>query len=255
MRKTRKLPFGYCIRTGQITIVEHEAKYVKDIFAWYEGGASINTIAFRLTKQGVPYAENDPVWNKHKVKRTLENNRYTGIDGFPCIVDPADYKRVRNIYEERTKAYQTRNTKEGSCLWSRIYCAECESPMYRIRGTTDSTLKLRCSCDKCWHTATLDRNAFMSELSKTICSTANSEIENAESEKRIVRLNNEISAMTEQASDMPGAIRLILEAAAERYAACPKLPDENAGMDWTAFKNTVDRILVMDTGEIDIQFK
>ena len=41
----RKLPFGYCIRNGQICIAEAEAEVVRMIFTSYAEGNSYETLA------------------------------------------------------------------------------------------------------------------------------------------------------------------------------------------------------------------
>lgn len=89
MKKNRYLLFGYHIQNGALCIHEAEAAVVRQVFADYQAGMSYRRIAESLTAKGIPYMENRTGWNKHMVKRMLENSRYCGRDDFPPIL-PAD---------------------------------------------------------------------------------------------------------------------------------------------------------------------
>ena len=45
----------------------------------------------------IRYHPDTPLWNKHMVKRMLENKRYTGMDGYPIIIQPELFERVAVI--------------------------------------------------------------------------------------------------------------------------------------------------------------
>lgn len=89
MKKNRYLPFGYHIQNGVLCIHEAEAAVVRQVFEDYQAGMSYRRIAEQLTAKDIPYMENRTDWNKHMVKRMLENSRYCGRDDFPPIL-PAD---------------------------------------------------------------------------------------------------------------------------------------------------------------------
>lgn len=78
----RKILYGYQIRGGALEIVPEEQRVVQMLFALYSAGASYQDISDALNRQGVPYSSEIPLWNKHKIKRMLENARYTGKDGY-----------------------------------------------------------------------------------------------------------------------------------------------------------------------------
>ena len=82
----RKVLFGYEIRDGRIAANDREADAVRRIFKLYRNGESYKSVAETLNREGVPYSEDAPQWNKCKVKRTLENPRYAGRDGYPSII-------------------------------------------------------------------------------------------------------------------------------------------------------------------------
>lgn len=78
----RKTPFGYQIQNGRITCHPEEAESVRYIFSHYLLGNSYNQIADEMAQQGVRYHQHTAQWNKHMVKRILENERYLGLDGY-----------------------------------------------------------------------------------------------------------------------------------------------------------------------------
>ena len=69
----RKIPFGYAIRNGKEEIHPTEAQAVRDIFRAYLSGHSYSQIAREMERQGVKYHQHTDQWNKHMVKRILEN--------------------------------------------------------------------------------------------------------------------------------------------------------------------------------------
>ena len=77
----RKVLYGYQIQNGTLEIVPEEQRAVSMVFTLYNAGASYQAISDALNRQGIPYCREVPLWNKHKVKRLLENPRYT----FPSL--------------------------------------------------------------------------------------------------------------------------------------------------------------------------
>ena len=78
----RKVLYGYQIQNGTLEIVPEEQRAVSMVFTLYNAGASYQAISDALTRQSIPYCREVPLWNKHKVKRLLENPRYTGKEGY-----------------------------------------------------------------------------------------------------------------------------------------------------------------------------
>ena len=101
----RKIPFGYMIRDGLIQPHPQEADAVRYIFGQYLAGASLLTIAEDMTRRGIRYHQHTAEWNKHMVKRILENTKYIGEGSYPRLV--ADEKFVaaqRRRMEQNTYA-------------------------------------------------------------------------------------------------------------------------------------------------------
>lgn len=101
MAKIRYVPFGYRIRDGEIIIEKAEADIVRKAFSEYALGASYTTIASLLQGTGIRYHVDTPEWNKHMVKRMLENARYLGNADYPQIVDKTLYEHVAFMRESK----------------------------------------------------------------------------------------------------------------------------------------------------------
>ena len=92
--KMRTLPFGYGIREGMLVVEESEAAFVREVFEKRTEGASYTSLANSLQCRGIAF-DADSGWDKHKIKRLLENERYIGKDGFPPILSEEEYEKAR----------------------------------------------------------------------------------------------------------------------------------------------------------------
>ena len=130
----RKLPFGYQMRMGEIVRNEPEAKAVQDIFLQYTLGASLKEIAAQMNKTGPTYDEGKS-WNKNMVARILENDKYTGADDYPKLVDTALFeaastkRQTKQRLPERTPAQ-----KALKRVCSKPPTSEIEQQVTRLLG-------------------------------------------------------------------------------------------------------------------------
>jgi len=95
----RKLPFGYHMESGEITVCEPEANLVRCVFDRYVLGDSYTELTAMLKKQPIPY-QPDKLWNKNMVARMLEESRYIGDKEFPVLIHIDTFQKVS---EKRTK--------------------------------------------------------------------------------------------------------------------------------------------------------
>ena len=102
MAKIRNIPFGYMIRNGEFVINGQEVGLVRIAFDEYMAGASYASIAKTLQATGICYHADSPLWNKHMVKRMLENSRYTGTDEYPCIIEQVLFDNVALLRQSRS---------------------------------------------------------------------------------------------------------------------------------------------------------
>ena len=101
MRSHRNIPFGYMMRGGEILLHPEEAIAVREIFDMYLCGMSLKNIAAAMT---IPYNVDKVLWNKNMVSRMLENERYTGMDGYPFIIDPEVFHTANEIKQRKAAA-------------------------------------------------------------------------------------------------------------------------------------------------------
>ena len=97
----RKILYGYQIHDGALAIVPEEQQVVRMVFTLYNAGASYQNISDALNWQNIPFSPEASLWNKHKVKRVLENTRYIGKDGYPVMIDESDFQAVQEKISEK----------------------------------------------------------------------------------------------------------------------------------------------------------
>ena len=91
----RKILYGYQIMHGDLVIQEEECLTVQNVFTSYLAGLSYQTLADRMNADNIPFSQESPLWNKHKIKRMLENSRYAGENGYPPIIDQDTFQQVQ----------------------------------------------------------------------------------------------------------------------------------------------------------------
>lgn len=106
--RNRTLLYGYQFQNGDLAVLPEDAAVVVRVFSLYTGGLSYQKISDTLNGEQIPYSQERPEWNKHKVKRLLENPRYIGRDGYPVIVDSEVFKTVQTMIQEKTAGYDPR---------------------------------------------------------------------------------------------------------------------------------------------------
>ena len=123
MKKNKYLPFGYHIQNGMLCIHEAEAVVVRQVFEDYQAGMSYRRIAENLTVRGIPYMENRTDWNKHMVKRMLENPRYCGRDDFLPIIPADTFGAVAALIGQKSQGEPL--SEELDSIRSRAVCGAC----------------------------------------------------------------------------------------------------------------------------------
>ena len=141
--KNRNLPYGYYFTKGCIAIQPQEQAIVKEIYDGYLSGKSLLNIAKDLNARSIQFMPGVIGWNKARLKRILEDERYLGNDTYPVIITQETYAAVQKIKESR-------NTQKGVDRKADIFqitvpvrCPVCGSEMHR---RSDSRIK----CSQRW---------------------------------------------------------------------------------------------------------
>jgi hypothetical protein len=259
MKKQRGLPFGYGMSKGKVIPLKAEARIVCRIYGLYENGGSLSSITSELQKQLIPYSEANPVWNKHMVKRILENPRYIGTDSYPPILNETVYECVRTIYGQKTQAFRSPVQKPQRYVWKVLECADCGSRLLRLGGRSANKTVLE--CDGCKKRLEYDTDALLTALMEKLNEVTTDNQTAFIPTQELMRMENDISRRIEKPTDGKATRVMILKAAAMRYSLCPdpepltsETPDVDNDTDWMRFKNEVETVL-MSTDEINIRLK
>lgn len=123
MGTNRKLPFGYRMEFGRITIHLEEASWVQYIFTQYNQGVSFQSITDKMRNSGMSY-DGDKQWNKNMIARILSDHRYCGDRGYPEIIDEETFRKVA----EKRKKKSASQKKTGAQAALRKKCAGRMTP-------------------------------------------------------------------------------------------------------------------------------
>ncbi|MDD2502722.1 MAG: recombinase family protein, partial [Clostridia bacterium] len=111
------------IQNGTLCIHEAEATVVRQVFEDYQAGMSYRQISDQLTARGIPYMENRTDWNKHRIKRMLENLRYCGSDDFPQIIPADTFEAVAALIGQKSQGEPL--SEELDSIRSKAICGAC----------------------------------------------------------------------------------------------------------------------------------
>ncbi len=141
--KNRNIPFGYRYEDGKIVVNPDEQNTLQRICSEYLNGRSLLQIANGLESDKVEFAPGVITWNKARIMRIVDDDRYLGNATYPKVIDEATIERLRS-----RKA--SRNTQTGTDRQSGIYllkvpvvCPACGKPMRRLQDA-------RCKCTQKW---------------------------------------------------------------------------------------------------------
>ena len=135
MAKNRTIPFGYCMKNGEITTEPKEVYAVVTIFDEYLEGRSLSEIAKLMQSEKIRYNAVSDKWNKNMVKRIIENDKYLGNDTYTQLITDDIFKRAN---EKRVKKATTLDLIPDDLqeIRKRTYCTECGHKLSRIGGNS-----------------------------------------------------------------------------------------------------------------------
>jgi len=144
----RKTPFGYKTENGKIVPQPDEAKSVQEIYKRYLEGGTYTTIAVMMTETGVRYHSATPEWNKHMIKRILENSRYTGTSGLTAIIDTDVYNSVQEVRASKMDCRSTHSAFNDT-VKRKLVCSNCGAA-YKVKTSCKNGFRWRyCGNDDC----------------------------------------------------------------------------------------------------------
>lgn len=256
----RKQLYGYCIRNGARTIVPEEAGTVSRVFTLYIQGLSYQAIADTLNEDRIPYSLEVPIWDRHKIKRMLENPRYTGQGGYPAILDGALFRQVQYCIRAKTAGHTPRQDRPALKLMGYLQCAHCGGSFRRLAGKNRRADTLYLKCSGCGAGIIIPDQALLSETARQVARHDAPVQEPYRPSGEVVRLTNVIDRELERPGKPEEVVSLILRCAAARYDCCPGLiqsenSDRLQNVDWSHVRQAVSHITLSAGHEVTVFFK
>lgn len=277
MPKNRVIPFGYCMKNGEITPAPKEVYAVTTIFSEYLNGSSLLQIVKLMESQEIRYTVNSNHWNKNMVKRIIGNEKYLGNDKYPQIIDENTFKTAneKRVKKATSVCVISEDLQE---IRNRTYCSECSHRLSRIGGNCRHE-KWDCRNPDCYRFEyqLTDRMIIGAVLTVLNTAIANPNLLESDSEicaysptADVIRKQNEINQMMDSAQpDLDRVKAEIFRLAEMKYDCCTyndnlqktaeiKTVLENYEqlntLDIGLFKACVSRILISHFCTIDVGF-
>ena len=133
--KNRRFPYGYEMKNGEIVINDFEAKIVKYIFNSYLAGSNLKIIAESLAKRQIEFRPGEYGWNKNRIKRMIEDKRYTGDETYPAIINEGIYYAVNAEKENRRNYTEPTVNGDNKPIIDKAVCSKC-GKKFIIKPTT-----------------------------------------------------------------------------------------------------------------------
>ena len=128
--RNRNIPFGYQYQNGVLAVNPAEAHTVQKVFAAYLNGEPLSKIAAHLTAKLVEYLPGRCQWDKARVRRILDNTKYTGNGEYPPIIKEKDFQMAHQKKESASTNRQP--VDEDVKLFKGLtHCHHCGGPMVR----------------------------------------------------------------------------------------------------------------------------
>lgn len=277
MAKNRTIPFGYCMRNGEIITEPTESKAVVRIFEEYLNGSSLLQIANLMKSEKIRYTADSEHWNKNMVKRIIENEKYLGNGKYPQIIDENTFKTVNEKRVQKAASVSV-ISKDLQEIRSRTYCSECGNKLSRI-GSKCRYEKWDCRNPDCYRLEyqLTDQMIIGSVLTVLNTAIANPDLLESDSEisvysptADVIRKQNEISQMLDSAQpDFDRIKSEIFRLAEMKYDCCTynENPQKTAEikallanyeqlnmLDVGLFKSCVNRIWINHFCTIEVEF-
>ena len=277
MAKNRTIPFGYCMKNGEITTESKELYAVVTIFNEYLKGRSLSEIAKLMQTEKIRYNAVSDKWNKNMVKRIIENDKYLGNDTYPQLITEDIFKRAN---EKRVKKSTTINliSDDLQKIRNRTYCTECGHRLSRIGGNSKYE-HWDCRNPDCYKleyrfTDQMIIGAVLTVLNSAIANPSllesGGEISTYSPTADVIRKQNEINQMTDSPQvDFDKVKAEIFKLAEMKYDCCsynesPQKTEELRNLlennkqlnmlDIGLFKACVSRIWISHFCTIEVEF-
>ena len=161
----RTILFGYTYDNGRIVVDNLAADIVKEIFSQYLENKSLLEISKMLNKLHIEYQPGVVNWNKARIKRILEDDRYTGNESYPQIIDAETMMRVNGIKESKSTQQGVNRKTDIYFIGSYVRCPHCGEQMNRnVDKRNDIKCRWKCQNTICRETIAKEDDEFIKEI-------------------------------------------------------------------------------------------
>ena len=143
--KIRNIPYGYQYVNGSIALHPQESVIVTEICQAYLAGQSLLMIAQSLNERLIEYMVGVIGWNKARIKRIIEDERYCGGKSYPAIIDKNLYLKMREMKDEKNNQKGVDRKSDIFQLGVPVLCPICNQKMHR-RCNNSQRAKDRWAC-------------------------------------------------------------------------------------------------------------
>lgn len=216
---SRKIPYGYQIQNGKLTVQHREAENVKRIFSLYLGGMSQQQIVDTLNAETHHDSVECVAWTSKRLVGTLGNPCYVGKSGYPPLINADIFRAAQEMREKRRRTW---GDHPALCLVKKIRCGHCGHSLRRSaqRQWRDT---LRFLCDGCGARITIPDATLLAEVERQAAEYEPSPAYAAPyaPSEDTVRLTNAINRGLERPEHPEEVVSLILQGISARYASFP----------------------------------
>lgn len=256
----RKILYGYQIQQGELTIVPQEAEVVERIATLYLNGLSYQKISDTLNCDGIPFSEENNLWNKHKVKRLLENPRYTGTDGYPPIIDRVTFDNIQRMIQGKTANHIKAEKRPVRWLKEFLFCGICHGRLLGVGGKNQRRDTLYLKCEQCGKLVAIADDDLLNEVSRQMAAHNAPAVEAYTPSSEVVRFTNAINRGLEHPDKPEDVVSLILQGVSARYDCCSTPTESKSSprlteVDLKHFGRAVSHVVIAENNSVTIQFK
>lgn len=165
--KIRNILYGYQYQNGNVVIHPEETEVIKRIFNEYLSGQSLLQIADRLNDEQIEYMPNVYGWNKSRIKRLIEDERYLGVKGYPPIIDEDTHKTLIQIKSDKNTQKHIDRKSDIFNLGVPVVCPNCNGEMVRRHDACRKTKDWWC-CETCRTAINIDDSNLLSKITELI---------------------------------------------------------------------------------------
>lgn len=221
----RTILYGYKYENGMIVVDSINADIVKEVYLQYISGHSLLQISDLLNKLHVEYRPGVIGWNKARVKRIIDDERYVGNEDYPQIIDNDVAQKANELKESKNKQKGIDRRKLIYQLDTPVVCPHCGSIMRRYNEPRISIHeRWRCQSHSCKTVIGISDETMIKEiinLLNTIIDQPNIIKPSGEQDSvstDVLRIQNEINRMLENRHEKKDEIRAeIIRSASVKY--------------------------------------